>query len=127
MVFFWDKNIGKRIPLAVRSLKPPGISVELYKEHFKISDIYPEGGDDSWLASVGAWGWNVITQDYSYHKKPAELFAMKQYNVGCFYLWGAKAHKWDTMRVFMKSYDHIVEVASNTPKPFIFRVEKMGD
>ncbi len=125
MVLFWDKNLPKTIPEALQCLKPP-IGVEYYLKRFPLSDKYPEGGDDRWLPEVGLWGWVVITQDYHLHMKVNELFAIKQYGIGVFYLWGAEATKWEITRCFIRGFDRIIDAAENTRKPFIYEVAKTG-
>lgn len=125
MTFFWDKNLAKTIPQAIRMLKPP-FGTEIYLEHFPLSDQYREGGDDVWLPFVGSNGWFVITQDYNLHVHLNELRAIQQYNIGVFYLWGATAPKWDVMRLFVRSSDRIIQRALTTPRPFIYRVYKSG-
>lgn len=72
------------------------------------------------------WEWFVIGQDYRYHARPNELFAIKQYKIGCFYLWGSEAPQWDSLRVFAKAYDRIVTIALTTPKPFLYVVTHTG-
>ena len=46
--------------------------------------------------------------------------------MGCFYLWGASAKKHEKAQCFVKAYDRIVQAADNTPRPFIFDVQKNG-
>lgn len=47
--------------------------------------------------------------------------------MGCFYLWGAEALRWEKMRCFLNAYDKILDAAANTPKPFIYRIYKPGN
>lgn len=89
-------------------------------------DKAPEGGDDAWLSQVGNQGWFVLTQDHRYHLRPSESFAIRQHQVGCFYLWGQSAARWETARSFMLAAPAIVEVADSTVRPFIFRVDRSG-
>ena len=116
MIFFFDRSVGTSIPRALGLLRLP-VQVEYHEIHFP-----PSEQDDRWLPLVGSWGWIVIGQDYKYHLMPNELTAAKQYEVGCFYLWGAEATRWETMRVFAKAYDKIADAATNTPRPFVYRV-----
>ena len=125
MILFWDKNTPKTIPEALKSLNIPQ-GIEWYLMHFPLSDVYPEGGDDKWLSQVGDWGWIVISQDYHFHERENERYALKQHNVGCFYLWGAEATKWEIMRCFVRAYDKVIQAATTTPRPFVFWVSKTG-
>lgn len=122
---FWDKNFGKTVPEVLHRLKPPGISVRYYLQLFPNTANVSEGSDDFWLKEVGERGWFVISQDYNLHVKENELYAMKQYDVGCFYLPGASSPKWDQFRYFMRAYDRIITAMSN-PRPFLYDVQKNG-
>lgn len=120
MILFFDRSMGTIIPKVLVLLKFP-VRVEYHEKHFK-SDLK----DDKWLPIVGNRQWTVIGHDRKYHTMPNELVAIKQYNIGCFYLWGAEATRWEKMKVFASAFDRIVEADSNTPRPFIYDVDKMG-
>lgn len=110
--------MGVRIPRALRFLRPP-VEVRFHDEQFKKDEL-----DDVWPPKVGRAGWTVISQDYSFHTKASELAAIRQYQIGCFYLWGATAPMWDSFRVFARAFDRMLTKAEQTPKPFIFRVTR---
>ena len=126
MIFFWDKNTPKTIPQALQMVKPKNVEFKYYLQLFPRSDASPEGGDDRWLQTVGESGWTVISQDYNFHNKENELFALQQYNVGCFYLWGAEATRWEILQCFARGYDRIMEAATTTAPPFIYWVTRTG-
>ena len=54
MIFFWDKNMPKSIPLALRTLSPPFCN-EIYFERFPFSDNYKESVDEYLVAR----GWST--------------------------------------------------------------------
>lgn len=120
MILFFDRNVGVAIPTALKLLNLP-VQIEAHQDHFPIDEP-----DDVWLPLVGGWGWIVIAQDYKFHVIQAELEALKQHNIGCFYLWGAEATKWEAMRAFARGYDNIIREASRAIRPFAFKVEKHG-
>ena len=130
LILFWDKNLPKTIPESLRNLNPKvgdeTLGIEIYLEHFPMSDREPEGGDDRWLPTVGEQGWFVVTQDWALHTKQNQLLAIKQHMVGCFYLWGATEPKWEILRCFARGYDRILAAATATSRPFIFRVTRTG-
>ena len=127
MTLFWDKNTPKTIPEVLLKLNLP-IGIEYYLKHFPRSDFEPEDGDDKWFSQIAAWGWTtIISQDYNFHTKENEKFALRQHNLGCFYLWGAEAPKWQIFQCFARAYDKIVKAAETTPRPFIYRVTRMGN
>lgn len=120
VTLFFDRSVGRRLPEALRLLRLP-VGIEYHQQHFAQTEH-----DDIWLPLVGAWGWYVVGQDWSYHIKVPELSAIKQYHIGCFYLWGAEEKVWETMRCFARGYDRILNAASSTPGPFIYRVSRAG-
>lgn len=122
MIFYFDRNLGITIPKALQSLDLP-VEIHYHQEEFPQEQDKP---DDEWLPMVGDRDWVVISQDYKYHLLPNELTALKQHNVGVFYLWGAEAKKWDIMRLFARAYDKIVATATVTPKPFVYWVRQDG-
>lgn len=122
MILFFDRNVGTVVPkiLQWKNLRFP-IQVEYHQQHFPIDEK-----DDVWLSTVGQWGWTVIGHDSSFHLRPTELSAIKQFQIGCFYLWGSEATRWEKLRCFSRAYDRIVQAEANTHKPFIFTITPTG-
>lgn len=83
--------------------------------------------DDEWLPVVGAWGWTVLGHDYSFHENESELAAIRDYNIGAFYLWGPEDSPWEVLRAFARGYDKIVHAIATAPRPFVYRVGKAGN
>ena len=79
-----------------------------------------------WMARVGALGWTLIGHDSRHHLEKAELAAIKQYDIGCFYVWGAEAPRWQKMLCLLRSYERVLKAIESAPRPFIYRVEKAG-
>jgi len=136
LTLYFDRNVGRRVPEALSFL---GVkNVVHHHTPRSVLGLKPVSGhkglfaddekDDSWLKFVGEKGWIVLTQDSKFHKKgfENELSAIKQYSVGCFYIWGAEAEKWQKMIALCKAYENIIEAATTTPKPFIFSCAKGG-
>lgn len=117
---FFDRSVGTRIPRTLRSLGVP-VGIEHHQEHFA-----KDAPDDLWLPAVGGQGWTVIGFDWSYHKKQAELSALRQYNIGVFYLWGVQMRTWERMFCLARAYEGIIRAIEATPRPFIYRVRKYG-
>lgn len=122
MILFFDRSVGAVVPqvLQWKSQRFP-FQVHYHEQHFAIDEK-----DDIWLSQVGQWGWTVIGHDSKYHQKPPELSAIKQYKIGCFYLWGSNATRWEKLKCFARAHDRITEAGANTPKPFIYRISHRG-
>lgn len=132
---YFDRNIGWRVPEALKLLGLNTIHHHTrrkllgLKETTKLKTLFvQEEKDDVWLQYVGQRGWLVFTQDRKFHRAgfENELSAIKQFNVGCFYVWGAQATKWEKMVALCKGLDAMIAIAASTPKPFIFDAQKTG-
>jgi hypothetical protein len=121
VIFFFDRSVGIGFPRALREIRRFPAGIEYHQQHFSIDEL-----DDYWLPIVGQNDWIVIGHDYSYHKRETEREAIEAHGIGVFYLWGSEAPQWESVRVFAKAYDRIVEACENTPRPFIFWVRKDG-
>jgi hypothetical protein len=119
MILFFDKNFGTSVPKALKTLKPP-FGIEYFQDHYEL-----EIDDDKWLPEIGKKRWTVIGHD-KFNKFDSELYAIKNYSVGCFYLWGGMAKKWDKMKLFFKAIDRIIQADTSTPRPFVYAVKKNG-
>jgi hypothetical protein len=132
---YFDKNVGSKLPEALERLDLAvawhtmkrakiGITGPAHNEQF----FHPEEQDDVWLADVGKRGWIVFSHDRKFHKTgyESELSAIKQHDVGCFYLWGASAKKHEKAQCFFKAYDRIMHVIATAERPFIYDVLKNG-
>jgi PIN like domain len=107
----------------LRRVKPP-FSVEFHHDPRNKFRFHQETPDDEWLAKVGTEGWIVFSHDRKFHSNLAECAAIKQYKIGCFYLWGANSGPWDKVSCFVRSYEGICQRIEATPKPFIYNVAR---
>ena len=123
MILFFDRDLGTCFPKALLELK---FDKQFHKMHYHQQHFNIDEKDDVWMPIVGGWDWIVIGHDSSHHLREAEISAIKQYNIGCFYLWASESKRWDKMRCFARAYDKIVEAEKTTPRPFIYRVAKNG-
>lgn len=73
MVYFTDRDLGKRFP---EILAAAGLTVERHHDHFA-----PGSPDEEWLEAVGKRGWVVITHDQRIRYKPNELAAVIKHSV----------------------------------------------
>lgn len=123
MIFFFDRNISYNL---VKGLGKLGRKDVEFRSHHSVPGFKANTPDDEWMAVVGAEGWIVVTQDYKFHKRPSEHLALWQYNLGCFYLWGAQAPLWDIAKVFINAFDKMYDAVLNTPRPFLYTVNGRG-
>ena len=119
-VLFFDRDVGTAFPRALEVLRMP-TPVEYLQNHF-----LTDAQDDEWMPVVGSRGWILIGHDSMHHRRSPERSAIQEYEMGCFYLWGAQARRWEKMRCFLNAYERILEAIDTTPKPFIYRITRAG-
>lgn len=133
-ILYFDRCVGTAIPESLRLLGMKNVyhhhihraKVGLKPEAGQINFFRHDTPDDEWMEFVGAKGWLVISQDYSFHLEPAVLSVIKQHGVKVFYLWGSDKPKWEVMRVFARHYDGILKLSDAKAGPFIYRVKARG-
>jgi hypothetical protein len=137
LTLYFDRCAGRRFPEAMAVLGLKGIT-NIYHQHTprhslglggtrKTPLFSPAEPDDKWLEFVGTRGWIVFSQDRKFHAIENEIYALKQFNVGCFYLWGASATPAEKAFVFLKAHKKIIEAIRTTPKPFLYSITKNGN
>ena len=120
-VLFFDRDVGTAFPRALNVLGLP-TQVEFLQNHFQT-----DAQDDVWMPVVGARGWILIGHDRMHHRRTPERSAIQEYEMGCFYMWGAQAQRWEKMRCFLNAYERILEAIETTPKPFIYRLNRFSN
>lgn len=123
LTFYFDRNFGKRFPEALAHMKPP-FNVEWH--HSKTNNFPQRMPDDRWLEICGRNGWIAFSHDQKFHTVTAEAMAIRQHNVGCFYLPGASVQTFDKLLFFFKAYSRIASLAAVSTKPFLYHVMPTG-
>jgi hypothetical protein len=123
LTFYFDRNFGKRFPEALAYMRPP-FTVEWH--HSKKNNFPQNMRDDAWLEICGRNGWIAFSHDQKFHTITAEAMAIRQHNVGCFYLPGASAETFYKVQLFLKAYQRIASLAVGSTKPFLYRVMLTG-
>jgi hypothetical protein len=109
------------LPYVIRRAQPP-FDVQYHHDPKCKFKFKPETPDDEWLAKVGAEGWIVLSHDRKWHDESPCIAAIKQHQIGCFYLWGANVNTWLKMSLFMRSCGKMINAIHNAPRPFIYHV-----
>lgn len=121
LTFFFDRNIGTKLPQALKQLSPP-FEVRWHQKEGYNHDM----PDDEWLEKVGSLGWVVISQDWKFHLRENELLAIKAHRVKCVYLPGSGSTRWETYCRFVSSHKRITEACGIEKAPFILDLKKNG-
>ena len=120
MTIFFDRDVGIGVPKALLELKVP-TPVVYHQQHFRI-----DSPDDEWMPYVGSMGWMLIGHDSRHHIQQAEISAIRQYRMACFYLWGSEARRWEKALCFLRAYERILAADETTARPYIYRISKSG-
>lgn len=121
LTFYFDRNIGKRLPEALCHLRAP-FEVTWHNQQGFRHDM----PDDEWMEIVGKKNWVVVSQDYKFHLEEFENFAVKQHMIRCFYLPDTGAKVWNTFCAFVRAHEKLMALCKIEPAPFIFDLKSTG-
>jgi hypothetical protein len=113
VVYFTDRDLGKRFPEILRS---SGLTVERHADHFAA-----DTPDALWLETVGKRGWIAVTHDQRIRYKPNERDAVMRHGVGLLVVVGA-APSPDLARAFVATLPRIELFLAEHERPFIAKV-----
>jgi hypothetical protein len=113
LVYFTDRDLGKRFPEILRS---SGLNVERHADHFA-----PDTPDAVWLEVVGGRGWIAITHDRRIRYKPNELAAVMRHGVALLVVVGAAPFP-DLAGAFVATLPRIERFLAEHQPPFIAKV-----
>ena len=113
VVYFTDRDLGKRFPEILRSA---GLTVERHGDHFA-----PDTADEVWLEAVGTRGWIALTHDRRIRYKPNERDAVMRHSVGLLVIVGTAPFP-DLARAFMATLPRIERFLASHKPPFIAKV-----
>lgn len=125
LTFYFDRCFGTALPEMLRLAKPP-FTVQYHHDKRSRFRFAQNALDDHWLEVVGRENWIVFSHDRKFHSVPSEAYVVKQFNIGCFYLWGSQARTWHKLKSFIKGHEKIIAVALETKPPFIYDVMQNG-
>jgi hypothetical protein len=116
--YFFDNNLGKNI---VEGMKAFGEDVE------HLLDSFPkDAADTEWLQYIGDNGIYLISRDKKILHRPAELSALKEYDVGAFFLGGKDRNLWQLIQQLVRNWPRIKDYADSNRKPFAVRIPPTG-
>jgi hypothetical protein len=113
VVYFTDRDLGKRFP---EILKSAGIAVERHQDHFA-----PDTPDEVWLEAVGQRGWIALTHDRRIRYKPNERDAVMRHRVSLMVIVGAVPFP-TLARAFVATVPTIERFLARHKPPFIAKV-----
>ena len=109
-MLFFDRSIGKAVPLALRQV---GVPVEIHDE------LYPQRlvPDEEWIGDATARGSVLITRDRRIRHRPAERKSVATAGGRMFVLRGKGARRLEMLRVLMIAWDRMQTVIATEAAP----------
>lgn len=118
MTFFVDNNLSTALAAGMKGFGEDVVHLQ---------DRFPEDAADSdWLAHIGSEGWFLITRDERIRYRPSEWKALKEHQVGAFFLGGKNRSRCDLIQQLVRNWPRMKESAAKTRRPFAFRVPPSG-
>ena len=118
MRFFIDNNLGKALAEGMTGF---GEDVAHLQDHFDAA-----ADDSEWLAHIGSKGWYPITRDDRIRYKPHEKRALKENEVGAFFLGGKNRSRCDLIQQLVRNWPRMKKFAARTDRPFAVQVPPSG-
>ena len=118
MKFFIDNNLGEQLAVGMKGF---GENVMHLKDEFA-----EDTEDHDWLPYVGDNNLFLVTRDEKIRRAPAELGALKQHNVGAFFLGGKNRTRCELIQQLVRNWPRMKKLARETGRPFAFRIPPSG-
>ena len=119
LTFFFDRTFGTRLPSVLAKMKPP-VRVKWHQEQ----GFPHKMPDDEWMGVIGPRNWIAISQDRKWHLLENELAAVRQHELGCFYL--PSVNRWESLIQMVTRCERMVRLTNETPRPFIYELKGNG-
>jgi hypothetical protein len=116
--FFFDRSVGKFVPLALRA---QGYDVEIHDEVF---DPNASTDDETWIQYAADRGLVIVSRDRNIRRRPAERRAFLAHGARMLLL-GGRATREEMLRVFLLAAPRIARL-SELPAPWIQFVDANG-
>lgn len=121
MIFFFDRNLGKRVP---REMQASGVNVERHDDHF-----VQKTPDDVWMSQVSQNDWVVITgEKLGRGTQKSVIFKrdIKKYVLKCFAIYGQSLGAEAKIATLKAVWPRIERLSRIRSAPFLYRVAVDG-
>lgn len=118
MRFFVDNNLGPQLAAGMKGFGEDVVHLTEFLE--------PNAPDTEMLARVGSEGWCLVTRDNRIRFRPAESAAIREQQVGAFFMGGKNLRRCQLIRQLVRNWPRMKELAAKTRRPFAFRVPPKG-
>jgi PIN like domain len=114
--FLFDANLPQGLAEALRAV---GEAAEHVNEIFA-----PATPDETWIRYAGERGWCIVSRDVNITRKPQELAALKESNVGAFFLLPGKRspQRCQIVQTVVRHWPEMKRLATSERRPFQFQI-----
>ncbi|HEX8244414.1 MAG TPA: DUF5615 family PIN-like protein [Longimicrobium sp.] len=112
----FDANLPPGLAEALRVLGEPA-------EH--VNQIFAPGTpDETWIRHAGERGWCIVSRDVNITRKPHELNALREFQVGAFFLLPGKRSPrlCQTIQTVVRHWPELKRIAAAEPRPFQYQI-----
>lgn len=110
--FLFDANLPRGLVEALRAVGEPA-------EH--VNEIFaPATPDETWIRYAGERGWCVVSRDVNITRKPQELAALREAEVGAFFLLPGKRspQRCQIVQTVIRHWPEMKRLAKSESRPF---------
>lgn len=121
MKLFFDEDVGKGIPQALRAVGVRDV------EYIGRDARLPKGTlDESWLPFVGRQGYLVFSFNTGILYAEGQRQLLVDERVGAVFLTAGRARAVDVLRLILNEWDWLETVDVSTPRPFAYLLTLTG-
>ncbi len=118
MKFIFDENLPRDFAIGLTHF---GQDVK------HVLDFFPQGKTDTEILEfVGDNGYYLVTKDNRIRYHPNEFTALRNHNVGAFFLVGKQMKSWEIVKQLVLCWDDVLEISKTQHKPFIYKIKRRG-
>lgn len=122
MTLFIDRDLGKRLGLALRTVHVPVVNhIERYPK--ADAESVP---DVMWIREATELGEILMTRDGGIRRRGVELKAIVSAGARCFVLETGNASPFVYLRAVMVAWPRIERLVAKQPAPFMFGISRTG-
>jgi PIN like domain len=123
MKLYFDRSIGKSVPLALRAV---GVEVAFDTERYPHAPGAAPTPDDVWIEEASRRGEVIVYKDKRIRYRPEERAAFMRAGARMFLL-GGNLSRFEMLRLLMVAWPEMARLSAAVSPPFIFRIGSRGD
>jgi len=123
MKLYFDRSIGKAVPLALRAV---GVDAAFDAERYPRGPGQPPVPDDVWIEEASRLGEVIVYKDKRIRYRPEERAAFIRAGARMFLL-GGNLNRFEMLRLLMVAWPEMMRLSDSEAPPFIYRLGLRGE